>query len=220
MHLLEAWTRLGPFGLASLLALPLALLFATLLPGRGVSRAAAGIALVAVLVLPELTVPLWTRLAWGALWGVIAWQSGRADRERTTAPRPTRRRAFEAGAVALPLGLALLALMLAALSRQTFLGDEAARRASLGALLVGLGLLHLMMRRHVRRAIIAVGGMGVGLELLTASVRALDVAHEGPPAGAALGTTAMVLLLMLRVGHGRERWAGSVVVSDAHELQD
>jgi hypothetical protein len=220
MHLLEAWTRLGPFGLASLLALPLALLFATLLPGRAVSRAAAAIAMLAVLVLHELTVPLWIRLAWAALWGVIAWQAGRADRDASAGPAPARRRAFEAGAVALPLGLALLALMLAALSRQTFMADEAARRASLGALLVGLSLLHLMMRRHVRRAIIAVGGMGVGLELLTASARALDVAHEGPPAGSALCTTAMVLILMLRVAHGRERYAGSVFVSDAHELQD
>lgn len=220
MHLLEAWTRMGLFGLASLLALPVALLFATLLPGRAVSRVAAVIAGVAVLVLRELTVPLWIRLAWGALWGVIAWQAGRADRAPAGTPAVARRRAFEAGAVALPLGLALLALMLAALSRQTFLADESARRASLGALLVGLGLLHLMMRRHVRRAILAAGGMGVGLELLTASARALDVAHEGPPAGAALCTTAMVLVLMLRVAHGRERHAGSIHVSDAHELQD
>ena len=34
MHLLEAWTSLGPFHLARLLALPGAMVVATLLPGR------------------------------------------------------------------------------------------------------------------------------------------------------------------------------------------
>jgi hypothetical protein len=219
MHLLEAWAQLGPFHLARLLALPAAILFATLLPGRALSRGAAIVAALGVMLLTELAVPLATRLAWALVWAAIAWQSGRADRVAVRRPAPARRRAFEAGAVALPLGLALLALMIAALSRQP-LHVEDARRASLGALLVGLGLLHLMMRRHVRRAVLAVGALGVGLELLTAAGRAVDVAHEGPPAGAALLATIMAIILMLRVAHGRERHAGSVFVSDAHELQD
>jgi peptidoglycan/LPS O-acetylase OafA/YrhL len=109
--------------------------------------------------------------------------------------------------------------MLAAVWRQAFEPDDA-RRASLGALLVGLGLMHLMMRRHVRRAALAVGALGVGLELLTASARAADVAHEGPPAGSALLAALLVITLVTRIADGRERYAGSAFVSDAHELQD
>ncbi len=218
MHLLEAWTSLGPFHLARLLALPGAMLVATLLPGRQLARIAALVGAAGVLLLSEMAVPLWVRGAWVVVWLGIAWLSGRADRPEL-AGSPSRRRGVEAGAVALPLGLALLALMLAAVWRQTF-EPEDARRASLGALLVGLGLLHLMMRRHVRRATLAVGALGVGLELLTASARTADVSQEGAPAGAALVAALLVITLVTRIADGRERWAGSAFVSDAHELQD
>jgi hypothetical protein len=218
MHLLEAWTSLGPFHLARLLALPGAMLVATLLPGRQLARASALVGAVGVLLLTEMAVPWWVRGAWCVLWLAIAWQSGLRERP-DLAQAPPRRRALEAGAVALPLGLALLALMLAAVWRQAFEPDDA-RRASLGALLVGLGLLHLMMRRHVRRAALAVGALGVGLELLTAAARATDVAHEGAPAGSALLAAALGITIITRIADGRERYAGSVFVSDAHELQD
>ncbi len=218
MHLLEAWTSLGPFHLARLLALPGAMLVATLLPGRQLARIAALVGAAGVMLLSELAVPWWVRVAWVLLWLGIAWLSGVADRPELSSPSP-RRRGVEAGAVALPLGLALLALMLAAVWRQTFEPDDA-RRASLGALLVGLGLMHLMMRRHVRRATLAVGALGVGLELLTASARTADVAHEGPPAGSAWLAALLVITLVTRIADGRERYAGSAFVSDAHELQD
>ena len=218
MHLLEAWTSLGPFHLARLLALPAAMLVATLLPGRQLARGSALVGAAGVLLLGEMAVPWWVRGAWCVLWLAIAWQSGMPERP-DLAPGPPHRRALEAGAVALPLGLALLALMLAAVWRQAFDPDDA-RRASLGALLVGLGLLHLMMRRHVRRAALAVGALGVGLELLTAAARATDVAHEGAPAGSALLAAALGITIVTRIADGRERYAGSVFVSDAHELQD
>ena len=218
MHLLEAWTSLGPFHLARLLALPGATLVATLLPGRQLARGSALVCGAGVVLLAEMAVPWWVRAAWGLLWLAVAWQAGLPERPDLS-PRPPRRRALEAGAVALPLGLALLALMLAAVWRQTFEPDDA-RRASLGALLVGLGLLHLMMRRHVRRAALAIGALGVGLELLTAAARAADVAHEGAPAGSALLATALGITIVTRIADGRERYAGSVFVSDAHELQD
>ena len=218
MHLLEAWTTLEPFHLARLLALPGAILVATLLPGRVPARGAALVCAASVLLLDEMAVPWWARATWLVLWLAIAWQAGVPERPDLL-PRPPRRRGFEAGAVALPLGLALLALMLAAVWRQTFQPDDA-RRASLGALLLGLGLMHLMMRRHVRRASLAIGGLGVGLELLTASARAADVAREGAPAGAALLATALAILIVARIAEGRERYAGSAFVSDAHELQD
>ena len=218
MHLLEAWTSLGPFHLARLLALPGAILVATLLPGRVPARGAALVGAAAVMLLSEMTVDLWIRAAWVVAWLAIAWQAGQAERPDLL-PRPARRRGFEAGAVALPLGVALLALMLAAVWRQAFQPEDA-RRASLGAMLVGLGLLHLMMRRHVRRAAVAMGALGVGLELLTASARAMDVSHEGAPAGSALLATSLAATIVLRIAEGRERYAGSAFVSDAHELQD
>src|SRR5215831_15734490 len=218
MHLLEAWTTLGPLHLARLLALPAAILVATLLPGRVLARGAALVCALSAALLDEMAVPWWVRGTWAVLWLAIAWQAGVPERSDLL-PHPPRRRGFEAGAVALPLGLALLALMLAAVWRQTFQPDDA-RRASLGALLLGLGLLHLMMRRHVRRASLAMGGPGVGMELLTSSARAADVTHEGPPAGAALLATAIAILVVARLAEGRERYAGSAFVSDAHELQD
>jgi len=218
MHLLEAWTSLGPLHLARLLALPGAILVATLLPGRVPARGAALVGAAAVLFLAEMDVAWWIRGAWVLAWLAIAWQAGLQERPDLL-PRATRRRGFEAGAVALPLGLALLALMLAAVWRQAFQPEDA-RRASLGALLVGLGLLHLMMRRHVRRAAVAMGSLGVGLELLTASARAMDVSHEGAPAGSALLATALAATIVTRIAEGRERFGGSAFVSDAHELQD
>jgi hypothetical protein len=218
MHLLEAWTTLGPLHLARLLALPGAMIVATLLPGRVLARGAALVGAAGTLLLVEMALPWWIRAAWVGAWLGIAWQAGRRDRPDLPA-RPARRRGLEAGAVALPLGLALLALMLAAVWRQTFQPEDA-RRASLGALLVGLGLLHLMMRRHVRRAALAVGSLGVGLELLTASARAADVAHEGAPPGTALLATVLAATIVVRIADGRERYAGSAFVSDAHELQD
>jgi len=217
MHLIEAWTSLGPFHLARLLALPAVMLVATLLPGRQVARGAALIAAVGVLLLFEMAVPWWVRGAWSVLWLAIAWQAGLP--ERPNLPPPRHRTAVDAGAVALPLGVALLALMLAAVWRQTFEPNDA-RRASLGALLVGIGLLHLMMRRHVRRAALAIGALGVGLELLTAAARAVDVAHEGAPAGSALLASVLAITIVTRIADGRERYAGSVFVSDAHELLD
>lgn len=218
MHLLEAWTSLGPFHLARLLLLPGVMLVATLLPGRQLARGAALLGTVAVLLLAEMAVPWWVRAAWVALWLVIAWQAGVPERADVLPP-PPRRRAFEAGAVALPLGTALLALMLAAVWRQSFAPDDA-RRGSLGALLVGLGLMHLMVRRHVRRAALALGALGVGLELLTAAARSADVMHEGAPPGTALLAAALAITIATRIAEGRERWAGSAFVSDAHELQD
>jgi hypothetical protein len=72
----------------------------------------------------------------------------------------------------------------------------------------------------VRRAVLAVGALGVGLELLTASARTADVVGEGAPAGTAWLAALLVITLVVRVADGRARYAGSVFVSDAHELQD
>src|SRR5205823_1767069 len=84
------------------------ILVATLLPGRQLARGSALVGAAGVLLLDEMAVPWWVRGAWGVLWLAIAWQSGLPERPDLQ-PSPPRRRALEAGAVALPLGLALLA---------------------------------------------------------------------------------------------------------------
>ena len=94
MHLLEAWTSLGPLHLARLLALPGAILVATLLPGRVPARGAALVGAAAVLFLGEMAVDWWIRAAWVLAWLAIAWQAGLQERADLL-PRTTRRRGFE-----------------------------------------------------------------------------------------------------------------------------
>ncbi len=218
MHLLDAWIALPPLDLVRLLGPPVAVLLSAILPGRRVAAAAALACAAGVALLPELGVPALVRVGWVGLWLLVAWQSGVPGHEP---PRPpgVRRGAIESGAVALPLGVGLLLLLLAALSRQS-LADADARRASLGALMVCAGLMHLMLRRHVRRALVAFAALGLGLELLAASARGADVLHAGAPAGVALAGALVVVALTRRVAEARERFAGSPLVGDAHGLHD
>ncbi len=221
MHLLDAWTVLDPIALARLLGIPVAVLLAAFLPGRGIVRFAALAIATLVAMLGELAASPIVRAGWVVLWLLIAWRSGAEGvaPESPAPPSARRRGAIEAGMVALPLGVGMVALLLAALSREALAAPEA-RRASLGALLVGAGLVHLMLRRHVRRATVAFAALGLGLELLAATARAADVLHAGPPAGVALAGAAFASAVTLRVAFSRERWAGSPLVSDAHELHD
>jgi hypothetical protein len=220
MQILDAWAALSPADLARLLGVPAALVVAALLPGRAVTRIAAILVALLVLRSPELGGPWIVSLGWALLWGLVAWRTGAGDGENGgSRARRHARLGLESGIIALPLGAALVALLLAALARQQFdLLD--ARRASVGALAVGAGVLHLMLRRHVRRAAVAFAGVGLGLELLAASARAVDPAGEGPPPGAALLATSITVGLVLRVASARERAAGSPYVSDAHDLRD
>jgi hypothetical protein len=218
VHLLDAWLTLPPIDLVRLLGAPAAILLAAIVPGRRVAAAVAIVCAIGAGALDELAAPGLVRAGWVALWLYVAWQSGARGHEP---PRPpgVRRGAIESGALALPLGFGLLLLLLAALSRQS-LAPVDARRASLGALFVGLGLLHLMLRRHVRRALVAFAALGFGLELLASEARAGDVLHAGAPAGAALAGALVVVAVTHRVAESRERFAGSPFVGDAHGLHD
>jgi hypothetical protein len=218
MHLFAAWTSLGTFDLLRLLGLPAAVLVAALLPGRLAARAAALAVALAAALLAELAAPWFVRAGWPLVWLLVAWVAGAAD-PASAAARAPRRSTFEAGLLALTLGLALVLLLLVAASRQS-LEPPGTRLTSLGALLVGFGLLHLMLRRHLRRALVAFAALGLGLELLAAAARSTDALHAGAPAGVALAATLVALALVHRVAGSRERHAGSPYVADAHELHD
>lgn len=233
MQFLDAWSALAPLELARWLALPTLLLLATLLPGRRVARLAGVLAAAFTALLPEIGTPLPVTAGWVVLWLIVAWQGGRDEQAiDRLALRPERaaelargarrggaRSAVESGAVALPLGAALLALVLAALSRQTLFAADT-RRAAIGAALVGAGVLHLMMRRHVRRAAVAFAALGFGLELLAAAARAADVSGLGAPAGSALLATGLAVAFTARIAGARESLSGAALVSDAHDLHD
>jgi len=218
VQFLESWTELALPDLLRLLAPAAFLAVATLLPGVRVVRVAAiGVALTIPLV-EELGVSPRYGIAWSALWLLIAWGTRRGE-GAARRPLAVRHGVFEAGTVGLLLGLALMALLIAAVARQD-LSPEEARRASYGALLLMLGLLHLMLHGNVRRAAVAFGSLGLGLQVLESAAREaqLFVAHN--PGGAVLLATVLASSLAMRVAITRERLAGTAWVSDAHDLHD
>jgi len=216
--LFKLWFGLPPHELLRLL-LPAALLtLATVLPGRGVARAASLFVALALPFLRPLDTPAPLTAAWSALWLVVAWQVGLPA--PANAP-PMRRRpgAVESGAVGLLIGIALLLMMNASLARQD-LEPRVGRRVVMALLLIGLGTLHLMLRGHVRRAAIAFASLGLGLQVLDGAARGAELPGSAPARGGVWLATAIAVALVVRLGHARERFAGSPWVSDAHDLHD
>lgn len=217
MHFVDAWGELTAFDLGRLLLPVVLLVAAAFLPGRRVARfVALGVA--AVLPLVREAGTQWLTAGWMALWGWISWRVGEHEESRRS-PRLTTRGLLESGAVGLLLGLSLLTLLVAAVARQD-MAPEDSRRASYGVLLLAVGLLQLMLRRHVRRAAVSFATMGLGLQVLDGAARAVQVpAPEFGPFGV-LFATALAAALVFRIAAGRERFARSPWVHDAHDLHD
>ncbi|HEY7600159.1 MAG TPA: hypothetical protein VH741_09550 [Candidatus Limnocylindrales bacterium] len=218
MHFLDSWTELSPLDLVRVLFPAACLVVAAFVPGRRVSRVVAVLLALSVPLLHELGTAPWVGAGWVAFWLLVAWQAGLA---KEAAPRPLAptRGALEAGTIGFLLALSVLALLVAAVARQD-LGPEEARRASLGALIVGLGLLHLMLRRHARRATVAFGALGYGLQVLEAAARGAQVGGTLSSQGGVLIATGVTAALAVRLASSREQLAGSAWVSDAHDLHD
>ena len=216
MHLFEFWFGLPPQELLRLL-LPAALLtLATVLPGRGVARIASlGIAFTLPL-LRELDTPPPLTGAWSLLWCAVSWQVGLTP---TVAPPRSRPGSVESGTVGLLVGVALLLLMIVSLARQD-LDPAVGRRVVMAILLLGLGVLHLVLRRHVRRAAIAFAALGLGLQVLDGAARGSELAGSAPATFAIWLATAITVALVVKLGRARERFAGGPWVSDAHDLHD
>jgi len=218
VQFLESWTELAPFDLLRLLAPAAFLAVAAVIPGVRVARlAAAGVAITLPFLRELGGSPLLTA-GWSALWLLVAWGAGVAE-DAARRPLASRRGGIEASTVGLLLGLVLVVLLIAAVARQD-LSPEDARRASYGALILALGLIHLMMRGHARRAGVSFASLGLGLQVLDGAARGAQVPETLPPAGAVLLVTAIAVALAMRVATTRERIAGTAWVSDAHDLHD
>jgi hypothetical protein len=215
VHFLETWTGLSALELARALLPAAFLLLAILVPGRAVARVAALCVAAAVPFLRELSTPAPVTVGWVGLWLWIAWQAGRPAGR----PAGVRQGALESGVVGLLLGLAVLALLLAAVARQD-LAAGAARRAAAGVLLISLGLLQLMVGRHARRAVVAFGAMGLGLEVLDGLARTVQTGPADSFPGLSLAGAGAAVLLATRLARGLEQVAGTAWVGDAHELHD
>jgi hypothetical protein len=218
VEFLASWSELSLFDLVRLLAPAALLTAAAFLPGVRVARfAAVGVALLIPFLRELGASPLLTG-AWTALWLLVAWGAGVPE---GAAPRPiaAARGAVESGTVGLMLGLLLLGLLMAAVARQD-LSPEDSRRASYGVLLMVVGIIHLMLRRHARRAGVAFASLGLGLQVLDGAARAAQVPGTLSPGGAVLLATAVATALAMRVAGIREHLAGTAWVSDAHDLHD
>jgi hypothetical protein len=218
VHFLDAWAELSAFDLARLLA-PLALLgVATFIPGRVTSRLAAlGVAVV-IPFWRELATPPVVTAGWVALWLVLALHGGKSH-AAARRPLAASRSVLESGSVGILLGLALGLLLVTAVARQDMSAEET-RRASAGALLVVIGLLHLMLRRHIRSAMVGFAAFGLGIQLLDGAAQGAQL-DPSPVTGQAILLAAwLAVILASRVAGARTRYAGTAWVSDAHDLHD
>lgn len=218
MHFLDAWAELSAFDLVRLLG-PLVLLGAsTFVPGRRVARLAALGVAAAIPLLRELATPPVYAVGWVALWLLIALWPGESD-EAARRPLARGRGVIESGTVGLLLALGLALLLLMAVARQD-MSPEETRRASYGTALVVIGLLHLMLRRHIRRAMAGFAAMGLGLQVLDGAAQGAQLNPGNLTGGGVLLAAWLTVVLALRVAGARERYAGTAWVSDAHDLHD
>lgn len=218
MHFLDAWAELSVLDLARLLT-PLGFLItATFLPGRRVARVAALVVAGSIPLLRELATPPWMSACWVALWLMLVFLPGEAD-GAARKPLARIRGVVESGAVGLLLGLALGLLLLMAVARQDMSAEET-RRAALGAAFMVVGLLHLMLRRHLRRAMTGFATLGIGLQVLNGAAQGAQLDPSAITGGGVLLAAWLSVVLGFRVASARERHAGTAWVSDAHDLHD
>lgn len=218
MHFLDAWSELSALDLARSLA-PLALLgVAIFIPGRISSRLAAlGVAAL-IPFWRELAAPPALRIGWVVLWLMLALYT---SRRHHAAPRPLAagRSLLESGSVGTLLALVLGLLLVTTVARQEMVFEET-RRTAAGVMLIVIGVLHLMLRRHIASAMLGFGAFGLGLQLLDGAARTADI-DPSPLAGPSILLAAfLAVILSVRVATARARFAGTAWVSDAHDLHD
>jgi hypothetical protein len=218
VHFLDAWTRLSLLDQLRLAA-PAALMVAAIaLPGR---RLAATIALAlapATALSGAIAGPWPVAASWAGLWLIIAFTLQRFARPGIRHP-VERAGGLESTLIGLVLGAPLFALLALAIARQD-LSVEATRAATSGLLYETLGLIHLMVRRHVVRSALGWAFAGFGLQVLEGAARTAVPETFAPPRLGLVLATAFVCALVVRLGLTRARVVGSAWLSDAHDLHD
>jgi len=219
VHFLDAWTQLPP-GELLVWALPVAILTLLItLPGRIVARM--GSLALAIALLPAASAIPWLplRAAWSGLWALLALALATPPLERRAGALGRRLGLVEAGVVALLLGAGLLTLLVLAIARQD-LPPDATRRTSYGILVLWLGLLHLLVRRHTVRSAVGLAALGLGLQVIERVWQESVVSVAPPSPWGVLGVTSLACALAVRIGRIRQHVAASPWVGDAHDLHD
>jgi hypothetical protein len=217
VHLLESWSEFSQIELIRWFLPVICATALVVLPGRRVARVGAAAMAVSLLITPGYVAGQLRLFGWVLLWAFLAWWLGRPPANPAS---PVRRLGFlEAGAVGLLLGLALFALLGAALARQGLAGEEG-RRALLGLLLLCLGMLHLMMRGHATRSALAFAILGLGLREIQLAAQRTLLPDSGDRGTGIFAATVIAVGLALRIGRTRETVATSPWVGDAHDLHD
>jgi hypothetical protein len=217
VHFLDAWAALPRLDLLRFGVPAALLLVAVLAPGRVMARLATLGLAVSLPFLRESGTSGWVTVGWVLLWLAIAWRAGLPSRRAGRSGAGLG--GLESGTVGLLLGVALLALLIAGVARLD-LDAALTRQCSFGVLLVSLGFMHLMLRRHAVRAVTAFAAMGLGLQLLQGAVRTVVTTGGAPPDGLPLVATTLAVGLAARIGAVRITTAGSAWVGDAHDLHD
>jgi hypothetical protein len=219
VRFLDAWTRLSP-GELLVWALPIAFLTLVIaIPGRIVARiGAVGVALGLLAVGPAIPWPP-LRLAWAALWVALALALTSPPLERRSGTFGRRLGLLEAGTIGLLLATALLTLLVMAIARQD-LPPDLTRRTSYGVLILWLGLVHLLIRRHTLRAAVGLAALGLGLQVIERVSQESIIPDSAPAPWGVLVVTALACALAVRIGRVRQSVAASPWVGDAHDLHD
>jgi len=218
VHFLDAWAELSPLDVVRLLGPLGLLLISTVVPGHKVARVAALTVAIAIPFLRELAAPPLLVLGWMALWSLLVFLPPEPD-EAASRPLAQGRGVVESGAVGLLLALALGLLLFTAVARQDMSSEET-RRASLGAAFLVVGLLHLMLRRHIRRALVGFTTLGLGLQFLDGAAQGAQLAPSARTGTGVLLGAWLAVILGLRIAAARARHAGTAWVGDAHDLHD
>lgn len=218
MHFRDAWTELTLLELFRLLS-PLALsLAALLLPKPREAALAAALA--------PLSLTVWPGRPHGAglplLWFLGSTLLGLAvlRLRPPSASRPPLRAAAEMLVLGLALLLAWAGVLVAGLAQQTMAPVDA-RDATVGVALIAIGMAHLLWRRDLVRAALALLSLGLGVGVLESVARgALPAALAHDAGSSVLACTLAGALLALRVAVARARVPGAPWVTDAHDLRD
>ena len=218
MHFLDAWTSLSLLDQLRLAAPAAFMIAAILLPGRRTAIAMAFALAVAVPLSGAVPGGPWRQWGWAVLWSVVGLVLVRGSGSGMSRP-VERAGGLESSLIGLMLGVPFFALLTLAIARQD-LAIGTTRTATVGVLYVTLGLIHLMVRRHVLRSALGWGFLGFGLQVIESATLASLPRGIAPSSGYLFVGTAVTLALVLRLGLSRARWVGSAWLSDAHDLHD